>query len=144
MDSIYELHEIAQLQLDEAIIFYNQENYICAITLSGAAEDILSNLVKDYSDSKSMRAQILNSSKIKDYGLTYKELNFGRNTLKHVIEENCLQEMNIKHYAECYILLSIGDYFTLTQELTKNMTEFWKQNSEEVLNRKFDFESEVA
>jgi PP-loop superfamily ATP-utilizing enzyme len=134
-------HDIAKIQLHEAINLYDQENYICAVTLAGASEEILSKLVLHYSDADNLRSQTLNNFQNKYPDITVKELNLGRNMLKHIMEDACEKDINLKHYAEAYILLSIGDYFTLQEKITKIMSDFWNTHSDEILNRKFESEA---
>jgi hypothetical protein len=140
--SVLEYHEVAQIQLDEAIKFYNQENYICATSLAGAAEGILNEMLFHHYSNLNTRSNLLEDLKIRYPELTHRDLNFGRNALKHFKLEICEDDFEIKHWAEVYILLSIGDYFNLQNKITKTMTEFWNNHSDDILNR--TFESEIV
>lgn len=134
MHSKLEYHDIAQIQLDEAIRLFEQENYICSTTLAGAAAEILSKLVVDYSGAESYRQKAINNIKREYPDFDANIINDGRNALKHPNKPYFDRAFNMKHYAGAYILMGIGDYFTLIEKLTTPMNMFWKNHSNEFLN----------
>jgi hypothetical protein len=87
----YTKQEIAELQLDRAIrIFLDEEDFISAITLAGAAEEILGELLERQGKTSSLTAivnECVHLGKAIGYEWkvgTFKQMmNFFRNEMKH-------------------------------------------------------------
>lgn len=127
---------IALVQLETAIkLFLSDNNYICAATLAGAAEEILGEYAKRaensnaYSELSSELKDDLNSlipglNVTTDFiGKNY--LNFHRNELKHFHKpENEELEFDDQMEAACLILRAIINLITHDKSLTHNTVEF--------------------
>ena len=86
--------EIAQTQLKEAIALFLDKNFLCAITLAGAAEAILAGLLNSRGEHSVVEASFKSIQTIREAtGLTimgnrqkneiFNQWNTARNTLKH-------------------------------------------------------------
>lgn len=85
--------EIARRQLNEAIALFLQQNFLCAITLAGAAETIFSGLLNSQGTKSSVERSVENIVKIREVtGLAlmkssgnklFTKWNTTRNALKH-------------------------------------------------------------
>lgn len=85
--------EIARRQLNEAITLFLQQNFLCAITLAGAAETIFSGLLNSKGAKSTVEHSVENIVKIRELtGLAvmqrsanklFTQWNITRNTLKH-------------------------------------------------------------
>ena len=123
--------EIAVKQLETAIdLFLQKQDYICAITLSGAAEEILGKLVKRTEKPSAHKALL--DSLLKKYNLdiTEKELsdkylNLARNTLKHAnITDEDKIELEAQTEAISLISRAINNLLMLDNSVTHNTPEF--------------------
>jgi hypothetical protein len=94
MDTLLGKREIAQVQLVEAIRLFVNENFLCAITLSGAAEEILARIINSTGGLSSVERAAKEVKKLQEKGVTgvmgnmsgkhlYNLWNHGRNTVKH-------------------------------------------------------------
>lgn len=123
--------EIALKQLETAIdLFLQKQDYICAITLVGAAEEILGKLAtrtgkisahKTLSDSLLKKCNL----SITEKELNDKYLNFARNTLKHL---NCNIGYKIELEADTeaisMILRTINNLYILDNSVSYYTPEF--------------------
>jgi len=86
--------EIAQVQLTESISLFIEEKFLCALTLSGAAEEILARLLNAKGQKSVVEESFEQVQKIRETtGLTvmdnklknevFNQWNAGRNTVKH-------------------------------------------------------------
>ncbi len=127
-----EYYEIGEIQLNCAIEMYNKNNFICAITLAGASEEILGKLLKEYSGEDNSLTIINEDLKNKYPELNSENWNHNlvRNSMKHVCEEICNQDLNIRKYALDIIARGIHNYFLYTHKLTRSMMFFYKENLE--------------
>ena len=86
--------EIARTQLVEAINLFLEGKYLCAITLAGAAEEVLARILNQRGDVSVVEESFLSIQKIREFtGLStmngkpkneiFNEWNSARNTLKH-------------------------------------------------------------
>ena len=86
--------EIARTQLVEAINLFLEGKYVCAITLAGAAEEVLARILNKRGDVSVVEESFLSIQKIREFtGLSvtngkpkneiFNEWNSARNTLKH-------------------------------------------------------------
>lgn len=86
--------EIAKIQLAEAINLFLAEKYLCAITLAGAAEEVLARLLNQRGEISVVEKSFQSIQNIREKtGLSvmsgkpkneiFNEWNYARNTLKH-------------------------------------------------------------
>ena len=86
--------EIAQVQLTEAIALFIEEKFLCALTLSGAAEEVLARLLNAKGEKSVVEESFEQVQKIREAtGLAvmdkkpknevFNQWNAGRNTVKH-------------------------------------------------------------
>ena len=79
---ISKLH-ISQIQIDNAIgHFFNDNNYVCAITLAGAAEEILGNILRE-TGYENILSEIHNEAEDGKFSKFSAKANEIRNELKH-------------------------------------------------------------
>lgn len=122
-----EYYEIATIQIDRAIQLYFEKDYICAITLAGAGEEILGKLLSAEGKEDSL-SDVLKELKIKNPTLEIKQMrdmiNLPRNALKHLKIEAFESELPIKTSAEIFIRRAILNYVRLRNFKTKYMNDF--------------------
>lgn len=122
--------EIAVHQLEKSIsLFINEKDFICTITLAGAADGILGGLLKKQGK-KTTHDQHKEILRKHNHGLTDKELNdlhlnMVRNEFKHVTrDENETKDYALETESILYITRGISNYILLKQELTIKMADF--------------------
>ncbi len=134
--------DIAVKQLETAIdLFLNRNDYICAITLAGAAEEILGKLVERLGK-KPAHKSLIELLKTK-YNLTIsnkelisKYLNFARNTLKHAsVTDEDKVELDEQTEAISMILRAIDNLIRLNKSISYNTPDFfgWLNNNRKEL-----------
>ena len=130
---------IALIQLETAILlFLREQNYLCAITLAGAAEEIFGTFSKKKTSEtiyehlcKGMKDEL--NYKFKHLDLKFEEkevghrfLNFHRNELKHFHNpENEEIEIDPEFEAICLIFRAIYN-MTSCKIITENAEDFMK------------------
>ena len=130
--------EIAQIQLDRAIsLFFNENDYISAITLAGAAEEILGKLlVKENVGKRPALKELIESSieihkKFHEEELLEKEIvqvaNYYRNNCKHFGSGEDLL-FSVDFEAAHLIDRASENYFKLTNSETPGMVRFRESN----------------
>lgn len=122
--------DLAIKQLETAIRLFLEEDYICAITLAGAAEEILGKLVKR-TGHDAAHAKLTNRL-ISEYQLPIspkelndKYLNYARNTLKHLDDVKDTVELEPQTEAISMIVRSIINLLILDQSVTYNTPDFF-------------------
>lgn len=132
-----EFYQIAQVQLHKAIELYRDGDYngdyICAITLAGAAEETLGKLIKHCKgdDQGHILDEMVNKIISEHDGLSKKEiidvLNNARNGLKHF---NSSKEFEFKPVDDSTLLIlrAILNYQRLREAVTKEMSTFIKDD----------------
>lgn len=125
-----EYYHVAEIQIETAIDLFNEGNFICAITLAGAGEEILGTLLQLLypSAEKAMDKMTQGVSAIAPE-LSHKEirddsLNIVRNGFKHVKEDICEQDIDLRLHAIQYIARACVNYVTLRDTLTVKMIAF--------------------
>ncbi len=124
--------EIALIQLHKAIELFYEENYICAITLAGAAEEILGKLLEFSKNKKPILKEL--KIKISDQIPDVKEkevatkLNNTRNMLKHLKLDG---ELNFKPVDDAVMIIAraISNYVYLTNKKTEKIDRFASDDS---------------
>jgi hypothetical protein len=116
----YEKKDIAIAQLRKAIQLFNTKEYICAVTLAGAAEEILGKIAKKRCGTTVLEeescfwdqlAEIVNRPK-PNRKKVIALLNRTRNELKHNNSgENIFFEANLEFEAQCLIDRAIRNYW---------------------------------
>jgi len=125
--TVLEYYQLAEVQIETAIDLFNEGNFICAITLAGAGEEILGKLLppsteialESLTKKVSSLAPELSPKQIKD-----DYLNIVRNSLKHVKEDICEQDIDLRLHAIQYIARACVNYVTLRDTLTTKMIAF--------------------
>lgn len=122
-----EYYHIAEIQVETAIDLFNAGNLICAITLAGAGEEILGKLLPE--DKEKAVDRMAKTFAVNTPELTHKQikdnyLNIVRNGFKHIIEDICDQDINLRMHAIQYIGRACLNYFSLKNNLTKKMIAF--------------------
>ena len=117
--------EIALRQLKAAAKHYQQREYVCSITLSGAAEEILGQLVKKRTGTNQLDSEVNYLRSIYQY-FTKKiptnreliwEINKVKNELKHNdIGENKWVEADFEQEAASLFVRAMKNYFDCYQE----------------------------
>ncbi len=124
--------EIAETQLNRAIkLFLSGEDYISAITLAGASEEIIGKLLNQRGHTNALEELVDISQKIekKLYGdnVSRKDYislaNYYRDRLKH-INDGADLFFSVDYEAAGLIDRAISNYFKLTGNQTKDMVEF--------------------
>ena len=125
--------DIALVHLETAIdLFLNNQNYICAATLAGAAEEILGKIV--YRSKKTNAFKELCSSLKKEHNLTLSEteigknhVNYPRNELKHFdYPEREILEIDDQAIAIGLIVRAVTNLVEHDQSITHNTEAFLK------------------
>ncbi|WP_157822488.1 hypothetical protein [Psychromonas sp. Urea-02u-13] len=129
--------EIARIQIEKAVYLYAIENnYVCAITLAGAAEELLGNIIKE-SGGKSVIGEVYEDflCEYNKFSNFSDDLNTIRNELKHSHKNpNLDHEINIGE-DDCVIMLyrALASYAKAVGTPTIKMVACW-----ELLKRKHE------
>jgi hypothetical protein len=122
--------DAARHQLEKAItLFLTEKDFICAITLAGAADGILGSLVKKRG-AKTAHDDHKRLLKKHNHGLTDKELNdlhlnLVRNALKHATEqEGVTKAYALETESIYYITRAIDNHIRLEEQVTEIMKAF--------------------
>ena len=126
--------EIAEHQLLAALRMWREEDYLCAITLSGAAEEILGKRLRKINKQPaidSFKKAIEALAELEGESLDHKSkklshdlLNQTKNELKHYDGDQVL-DFDLKADAEEMIDRAIYNYHSLTNSITSEMIEFF-------------------
>jgi hypothetical protein len=116
----YEKRDIAIAQLRKAIQLFNAKEYVCAVTLAGAAEEILGKIAKKRGGTTALEgethfwnqlAEIVNKPK-PERKKVIDVLNRARNELKHNDSgKNIFYEADFEFEAQCLIDRAIRNYW---------------------------------
>lgn len=127
-----EYHDLARIQIDTAIELYEQNNFVSALTLAGAAEEISGKLLHRLN--KPTILSELKSDLSAQYSVSEKEiadaLNQARNGFKHYVEDNCEKDIDIECEARILIQRAVINYCRLCNKKTENMSRFIDSISE--------------
>ena len=137
MSSPITIVDIALIQLRTAVQSYNKNNYISAITLAGAADEILGQIARKESDTDAALDEKVWLDQITDYfykpRLPLNKILKSRNKVKNQLKHNDSGiNIEIKHdfkfEAETFILGAIRNYELITGHMPKDRTiiSFWK------------------
>ncbi len=130
-NNVLEYYHLGKIQIDGAIDMYEKGNFICATSLAGAANTLLSSLIEDQNKKFSadhsnaladLKRSLCENYKIKEEDLP--DLSQPRNALKHYAEGACKKEWNIKANAETEICCASYNLLILTQKTTKRISAF--------------------
>jgi len=128
--------QIATIQLRTAVQLYNKQNYISAVTLAGAAEEILGQVAKTKSGTNALLADKVWIDQLADY-LNKPRPTFGkvastRNKIKNELKHNDSgQDAELDHdfqlEAETFILGAIRNYELIAGHMPKDriVKAFW-------------------
>lgn len=136
MSSISKL-EAAKIQLDCAIQHFFNGNHVCAVTLAGAAEDILGSLLKIKGEQSPF--EFLHKWYQEEYAVQVTKHDFSRNIanvprnwLKHA-EKDVDSELDISDKDSTMLLMrAVPCYFKLTGEHSEEMVRFNKHVSSNI------------
>ncbi|HHI94924.1 MAG TPA: hypothetical protein ENK04_15715 [Gammaproteobacteria bacterium] len=124
--------EIAKIQLNRAIIlFLSGEDYVSAITLAGASEEILGKLLKNTGLTNSLEDLVEESQEyqVKEHGEASNKkdivslANYYRDRLKHINDGKDLL-FSVDYEAAYLIDRAISNYFKITGDETREMISF--------------------
>ncbi|MGC8101887.1 hypothetical protein [Metapseudomonas otitidis] len=132
--------EIAHQQLELALeLFMSKTNYICAITLAGAAEEIFADLVKHRGGENHLYTQKRLIERIEKKSISIKQLadirHLYRNALKHADRDpDAILEFDEVLEAKAFLCGALTNYFKLDIEKAFPMMEkLWNYLSENKL-----------
>lgn len=120
-----EKRDIAVKQIKAAARHYNKGDYICCITLSGAAEEILGRIAKKRTNRNQLERDVAYSKGIYEYfsGQTPSDkdivakINRVKNELKHNDSgENIWVEADFEHEAATLFIKAVKNYFNCYNE----------------------------
>lgn len=123
--------DAARIQLDSAIEHYFQGDYVCAVTLAGAAEDIFAGLLK--ASGQLTPFEFLHDWYQKNYNTTVskndfsrKIANLGRNWLKHANEDVDTKFDITEGDSIMMLMRALPCYHKLTKGHTEKMEKFFQ------------------
>lgn len=126
--------EVAEYQLERALrLFLEEKDYVCSITLAGAAEEILGTLLKrqgkEHALGSFVKACVATGRVVYNENWsesTFAEMaNFFRNGLKHYTDG---APITVPREAAVEILdRAVENFFALTSRQTPNMTRFMEE-----------------
>ncbi|HCT22904.1 MAG TPA: hypothetical protein DIW54_06040 [Chitinophagaceae bacterium] len=129
--------DIALVQLRTAIQLYNKGNFICSLTLAGAAEEVLGQIAKKHAgqnaliDQKVWADQVADSFKKARPSLS--KVSVFRNKVKNEVKHNnsgydSVEEYDFKFEAEEFILALIRNYELINGHMPNDriVKAFWK------------------
>lgn len=122
-----EYYQIAEVQIERAIDLFNEGDFICAITLAGAGEEILGKLLPPSSEtamSMMIKKVTTIAPEITEKMIRDDYLNAVRNAFKHLVEDICDQDINLRLHAIQYIARACTNYVSLRNKLTVKMKAF--------------------
>ena len=135
--------EIARRQIDAAIdLFLEGKNYLAAVTLAGAGEEIIGNLLKR-AQRKNMVGHLLDLDKRisggRDFTVVNQEINGFRNALKHANDptEDLMEVVQEQELAIAMLSRALTNYCALEGGLSPKMEQFYdwlQQNRMDLLN----------
>jgi hypothetical protein len=131
-------HEIAEHQLLSALKLWRENDYISALTLAGAAEEILGKRLRKLGRMSSfdqIKTQIVTAANL--LGDTGKEteklvaelLNQSRNELKHYAGDESLS-LDLKEDAAEILQRALANHQLLTGVLIEEAIDFWEETSD--------------
>ncbi|MFZ5608956.1 MAG: hypothetical protein ACOY99_05025 [Pseudomonadota bacterium] len=126
-----EKREIARIQLDRAIILMlDEKDYVSAITLAGASEEILGQMLGEKSTYKEFEKAFTKLHERRTGERPEKRIfnalaNGVRNGLKHY-QDGAPLHFDPEQEAKEIVDRAAVNYFLLTQEETPAMKRFWK------------------
>jgi hypothetical protein len=123
--------DAARVQIDCAIEHFFNNDYICSVTLAGAAEDILGGLLKasgEQSPFEFLHAwyQETYNTKVSAREFSHQIANTARNWLKHS-EDDARSKYDVLEQDSILMLMrAVPCYFKLKQPYTKQMNRFFQ------------------
>jgi hypothetical protein len=121
--------DAARIQLESAIESYFKKDHVCAVTLAGAAEDILAGLLKASGEKSPF--EFLHNWYQETYETTVTKSDFSRqianptrNWLKHA-DEDADTKLDITEQDSILMLMrALPCYYKLTKSHTEKMSKF--------------------
>lgn len=123
--------DAARIQIDSAIDHYFQNDHVCAVTLAGAAEDILAGLL-DVSGQQTAFEFLHDwyqenfSTTVSKKEFSQRMLNQGRNWLKHADKEPDSKFEITERDSIVMLMRAIGCFQKLTKKRTEKMENFYR------------------
>lgn len=128
--------DIAESQLETALqLYFSGDNFVSALTLAGAAEEILGVCLKlkgiPTSLEETVKGTCLIHEKFHGVRPPKKEIieraNRARNNFKHLNSEEDIEiTMDLEEEAKDMLQRAITNYWRFKEDLTKNMVQFEK------------------
>lgn len=114
-DTVISKADIARAQLTESIAFFMEEKFLCALTLSGAAEEILARLLNSKGEKSVVEESFEKIRSLRETtGLAvmdnlpkkkvFNQWNFARNTVKHH-NKNDSEMVTVNFFDEGYWMI---------------------------------------
>lgn len=133
--------EAARIQLDASIEHFFNDEHVCAITLAGAAEDILDGLIEASGKQGSFKFlkqwyEERTNQKLKNHEFSREVANIARNWLKHS-KDDPETELEITKLESLIMLMrAIGIYKRMGNADTEQTQKFhtWYKNSQEEIS----------
>ena len=140
MRNIVSKTDIALIQLRTAVQLYNRGNFICSLTLAGAAEEVLGQIAKRETGQNALIDQKVWLDQIADYFKksrpSLNKVSVARNKVKNEAKHNnsgfdSTLELDFKFDAEEFIIASIRNYELIKGHMPKDriIRSFWKSIS---------------
>ena len=132
--------EAAALQLDWAIrLFLDHGEYIPAITLAGAAEEILGEAVSNEAAFHQLKVTLSEKTGIEEKIISQEHLNKTKNWLKHWKEMKDDENLDIELEKEAiqYIARAIANLITHDNSVTSETPRYYKwlmENKKDLMN----------
>ena len=120
--------DAARIQLDQAIELFFNENHVCAVTLAGAATEIMETFIKPQNSADFLLAWYQKTSKQQMPMNIFKKdiLNAPFNWLKHSDRDpNSQLDIGIE-FSLFMLMRALACYQKLVNEPTLAMKNFWK------------------
>lgn len=128
--------KVAEVQLERALhLFLRESDYVCAITLAAAAEEILGKLLEAAGGTSALRDLIDQciDTGLREFDVNWKTKEFSevftypRNELKHLARE---QSVGVSRQSAGLVLgRAISNYESLVGRRTTMMSRFMEENS---------------
>lgn len=132
-EKTYSKVELAKTQLNKAIaLFLSEHDFVCALTLAGAAEEILGRSLQARGDKNSLQSKYEALKPVRDmFGSDQKgwqhfanEENYAKNSVKHMSDDSEMVSLDLEAAACWMIVRACDNYERLGFERTPLMLEF--------------------
>ena len=141
--------EAAKIQLDAAIEHFFIDDHVCTVTLAGAADDILDDLMEASGEQGVFNFlhgwyENRTEQKVKKSTFSREMVNQARNWLKHSRDDHDTECEITKRDSLLMLMRAIGSYRRLMQKETKQTLRFdkWYQSNQSEVDELIGFKGE--